>query len=144
MVCRAKRKRVEFEDNQEYALGDNEEQTMHTPKRFKGELVPKYSGMLGVNPEIWKTMTDEHMTFIQDWNSKVKHDEDPKSLPVPKGTIIKARKRMIPDPEEPTVKLKLKQENDIKESEIDDEPNNRKRKSIGFPINSGDEHESEI
>ena len=32
----------------------------------------------------------------------------------------------------------------LKEIEIDDKPNNRKRKSIVFPINSGDEHESEI
>ena len=99
--------------------------------------------MLGVNPDIWKTMSDEHMTFIQDWNAKVKHDEDPKSLPVPKGIIIKARTRRIPQHEENSIKIKLDQETDIKESEVDDEPNNRKRKSIGFPLNSGDEHESE-
>ena len=144
MVCRAKRKRVGFEDDQEDASGDDEELTTHTPKRFKRELVPKYYGMLGVNPEIWKTMTDEHMTFIQDWNYKVKHDEDPKTLPVPKGIIIKAQTRRIPHHQENTIKLKLDQETDIKESEIDYEPNNRKRKSIGFPINSGDKHEPEI
>ena len=114
MVRRAKRKRVGFEDDQEGVSEDEGEFITQTPKRFKGELVPKYSGMLGVNPEIWKTMSDEHMTFIQDWNAKVKHDEDPKSLPVPKGIIIKARTRRIPHHEEKPIKLKLDKDTDMK------------------------------
>ena len=144
MVHRTKRKRDESEGDEDYSLGNEEERKPHTPKRFRGELVPKYSGMLGVAPDIWKTMTDEHMTFIQDWNAKVKHDEDPKSLPVPKGIIIKTRARRIADPERPTIKQEPQLEDNKGEDKIDDEPNNRKRKSIGFLIDSGDENESGI
>ena len=85
-----RKKRGQDEDS----LSDNTDQMQHnTPKRFKGVLVPKPSGLLGINEEDWRELSEDKKKFVQDYNAKVKHGEDTKHLQVPPGLTIKINSR---------------------------------------------------
>ena len=105
-----------------------------TPKRFKGVLVPKPSGLLGLKEEDWKELSEDKKRFIQDYNAKVKHGEDTKLLPIPSGLTVKIDSR--PQQRQGPNDVGSGEE---KKEDQDQPPRKRARKSIGFPLESDQE-----
>ena len=124
------RKKIKKKGQSDDSLNVSDQLQHNTPKRFKGILVPKPSGLLGLNEEDWKELSKDKKKFVQDYNAKVKHGEDTKHLPVPPGLKIK-------------IKLRPRRRQDLdddlveeKKDDPDQPPKKKTKKSISFPLES--------
>lgn len=57
-------------------------------RRLEGTIETKLSGLISIPSPEWKKLTPEDMSFVQKYNSKVKHREDPSSVVPPDGVKI--------------------------------------------------------
>ena len=107
-------------------------QRIRRTRRLEGTIETMDSGLISIPSPEWKKLTPDDMTFVQKYNSKVKHREDPSGIVPPEGVKIQIRSiarrtgtNQIPD-------------DDIQDIEPD--PNTRKHgeeKGISFGMRHG-------
>ena len=128
LARRIKKKRKKKEQEYDLSLDESDKMHQNTPKIFKGVFVPKPSGLLGLNEQNWKELSEDKKKFIQGFNAKVNHGEDTNLLIVPPGLTIKIdsrpQQRQEPD----------KNKNKEKKEDQDQPPKKRTRKLIGFSL----------
>ena len=137
ILRRTKSKRKRDNEDDMYISGSESEEEMikNRPKRFKGIIEPRKSGLIGLDPQDWKNLSEEKKKFIQEYNAKVKHGENPTELEVPNGIVIQNKPRRKKDDDK-------KNKHDENDSNDEDEPPKKRprhRKNILFPVESGDE-----
>ena len=118
---------------------DSDSGCRHRPKRQRSdhmtEFKPsKHSGKIGVHPSEWRKLPDDFKTYIQEYNSKIKHGEDPKEIQVPHGMNIARRVRRIR-------RTIPKEQRKVEQSE--EVTGTRKNKNITFPLESETESGTE-
>ena len=65
-------------------------------RRLSGIIETTANGLLSFPSQEWVKLTDEEKTFIQSYNSRVKHNEPIDDIQIPKGVTIKNKSRRIP------------------------------------------------
>lgn len=99
-------------------------------KRWNGEFQVTEKGLISIPRDDWvNTLTDDEKSFVQNYNSRIKHGESIDDLTPPKGTTIKTKSRRMvtPDLDQPEghspkrISFNLQHENDEDDDKEDDE-----------------------
>jgi hypothetical protein len=83
---------VSSKDNRKSIYG-NDESPPRKVRRLQGEIEVKDNGYLTIPNSQWQTLTDEDKSFVQTYNSKIRHKESVKDLKIPAGVTIKSKAR---------------------------------------------------
>ena len=81
-----------IDDDSEDEVGsprNTKRQKTRRTRRLEGTIDTMKSGLISIESSEWKKLTEEDMSFAQKYNSKVKHDEDPSTIPTPTGVKIR-------------------------------------------------------
>lgn len=103
-------------------------------------------GLLSFPNREWQQLSDEEKTFVQTYNSKVKHDEPTDDLPRPQGLVIKNTPRRIPRSfNDPTLPGSSTSQTPIDgpSKKQQTTPKDVTRKKIRFDIDGGNEDVSD-
>ena len=79
-------------------------------------LKPSPKGLLGVDEKVWATLDEKVKSFIQQYNSNVKHNEPTSNIEKPQNVMIKPRQNETFNSNESSTKTNSPQRNANKNS----------------------------
>ena len=80
------------------------------------QLKPSPKGLLGVDEKVWATLDEKVKSFIQQYNSNVKHNEPTSNIEKPQNVMIKPRRNETFNSDESSTKPNSPQRNANKNS----------------------------
>ena len=80
------------------------------------QLKPSPKGLLGVDEKVWATLDEKVKSFIQQYNSNVKHNEPTSNINKPQNVMIKPRQNETFNSDESSTKPNSPQRNANKNS----------------------------
>ena len=101
-----------------------------------GELILKPNGLISMDRDKWFALPEEEQKIVQEYNARLKHNEDTSDIQFPEGVTLvstKARRKHDEFPE------------DLKDDSDDDEvpKGQNKRKKVRFNAAGDDDTEDE-
>ena len=115
------------------------------PRKLTGTLETTDNGLLSLPSRDWIKLTDEEKTFIQTYNSRIKHKEATDDIPTPEGLVIKSKTRRIPSNfiESPDSTMHSTESTSNKKGKKKAKPTPAGRKKIQFRLPGPDDESSE-